>query len=327
MKRISFVTILVLFLTLFLSSCGPPPETGEISFKVPTVSDKGFATFHDPDEQGILSISVSIFSSFQDPKEAQIYVDNTGPYICWLQPGIINPCNNVELKGTGVHVLRAEVYKLNGEVVSTEISVDWTPYSPLDLTMIKIAGLVGSQDPRWGFNLVGALFAGILAIVIVRSKAGKWGAIVLFIVAAFSFAAFAPEGVSAIVIRGLYGAISGYFFIIIIKIITDRYRHFAHMKVDPDGGFSGTYLGDGTPGGAAVMREMGRVGQQALAAQRRRDYLPDGYDEYEQLPGDHVTPRQLPRGSRGRASDEIIDLDEFVESDSNPVARKLFKRR
>jgi hypothetical protein len=34
-KRISFVTILVLFLTLFLSSCGPPPETGEISLKFP----------------------------------------------------------------------------------------------------------------------------------------------------------------------------------------------------------------------------------------------------------------------------------------------------
>ncbi len=288
--------LLTLIFTVFLAGCGSY-ESGEISFEAPT---KENAKFHDPDN-GPLSISVAINSTFDVDKEARLYVDGLGPYSCWLAAGITSTCNNVSLAGPGVHTLRAEVDKIRGkkvEVSSAQISVDWSPYSPMDVGMIKIAGLLGSNDPVFGFNLVAFLISGVLAIFALRM--GKFGAIIAFVLMAFGLAYFAPVEVTALIIKGIYGVIGGYFTVIIIKMILDSLKHVAFVNARRADGstFTGAYLGEGGPNANGVFSGLGNVAQKSMgAAEQQQSLQPGYYDQPPQiLPGRVVGSRPPRRG-------------------------------
>ena len=291
------ILLIPILLLILLVGCGPRPETGEIGFKVPTVSDKGFATFHDPAEVGQLSISVSLYSSFEMDKEARIYVDNTGPYSCWLSAGITSPCNNVPLSQPGVHTLRAEVDKMNGEVVSTEISVEWVPYSPIESFALNLAGRMGIQSPQLGFNVIVFIFASLLVVLFLALKSSKEGAVVFSVLVLLGIVFFAPPDISALIVEGLYGVAVVFIFIFLIKAFFDRMRHLTFMHVP--GKFTGAYAGAGGEEGASVVRELGNAGQRTISASEDQTYLP-GYDESEYLPGDVITPLRLPPGRRRR---------------------------
>ena len=287
MKGYSFMFVLiVLFCTLLLASCSTV-EKGEISFDTPGPN----SMFHDSNN-GALSKTVSIKSTFASAKEARLYVDGQGPISCWLAANISTDCSIV-LGAPGTHPIRVDVDKQNGnnvEVVSIEGSAQWTPYSPLDLGMQKISGLVGQEDPIWGYNMVAALISGIIAIFAMK-VAGKGGAIVVFIIMAFGFAYFAPVEIVSLMVKSLYGLAGGYIAILIIKMITDTYKHLAFVK---KGNFIGAYAGEGGPNAIPVLRgfaDISAQGQGTFPQTPQSPYLPGSRGVPQISPGEYYDPQ------------------------------------
>jgi len=292
MKIFKILLFSVLFVIL-LAGCSMMPERGEITFEAPLNG----AEFHDPSDAPVM-VSISINSSFKKDKEARLYIDGIGPYSCWLNNTVTTFCNNVQIDEPGVHVIRAEVDKENGEIVFAHVSIDWTPYSPLDQSMVKIASYFGSNDPALGFNLVGFLISALVAIPLIKIG-GKWGAIVAFFLALFGVLYWAPSGVSALLLQSIYGVVGGYFTIVIITLIVKNLHFFRVRRAD---GASLTYVGSGGDNGAKVISSAGQHGNQLLGQPSQQTRYSPRYQQH-----------QLPH------SEEYVDVEPGIIRETFPA--------
>lgn len=258
MKNLKLLAYLLSFLVITLACEAPMAlqalaENGELSIVYPEPGAK----FTYPDEGSVRQVDITINSTFTTPKDATI-ITSSGSYQCRLEGENKNtPCGQIPLQ-LGQNTVVVQVLKVDNQtVVSSERIYFWTPYSPLDLGMQKIAGLVGKEDPVWGYNMVAFLIAAIIAIPL--SKMGNTGAIIAFAVMAFGFAYFAPVEITTLLLKGVYGAVIGYFVVLIIRAI----KHVAFVK---KGDFTALYVGQGGKDGATVVREIGETAGKAIGA-------------------------------------------------------------
>ena len=258
MKNIKLLAYLLAFLVVTIACEAPMAiqvwrEKGEVNIVYPEPGAK----FTYPDEGSVRQVDITINSTFPTPKDATI-ITSSGSSQCRVEGGGKNtPCGQIPLQ-LGQNTVVVQVLKVDNQtVVSSERIYFWAPYSPLDLGMQKIAGLIGKKDPIWGYNMVAFLIAAIIAIPL--SKMGNTGAIVAFAVLAFGFAYFAPVEITALLVKGVYGAVIVYFVVLILRGI----KHVAFVK---KGDFAAFYGGQGGEDGATVVRELGVSAQKAIGA-------------------------------------------------------------
>lgn len=255
LKLLAYLSILL----LSMLACGAPmalqawAEKGEVNIVYPEPGAK----FTYPDEGSVRQVDITINSTFTTSKDATI-ITSGGSFQCRLEGDNKNTtCGQIPLQ-LGQNTVVVQVLKVDNQtVVSSERIYFWNPYSPLDLGMQKIAGLIGKEDPVWGYNMVAFLIAAIIAIPL--SKMGNVGAIIAFAVMAFGFAYFAPVEVTTLLVKGVYGAVIGYFVVLIVRAI----KHVAFVK---KGDFTALYIGQGGEEGATVVREIGESARKAIEA-------------------------------------------------------------
>jgi len=221
MKPKILIPWLVLLLTIL--GCGVSNsfsamfESGTIAFEAPAAD----AAFHNPETEPP-TIAITIVSTFETAKDARIYINGQGPIPCYLEANTKTACPPLPLN-VGTNTLKAEVYKIDGTtIVSTETSVTWTPYSPLDLKAQEVAKFLGSEDPAFGYGFF-AFIVLCIAMGFFLWLGGKWGGIfgfffTLIALAWFMYFKSGSAGSALEVVRIIAGIVGSGFFVLVIYL-------------------------------------------------------------------------------------------------------------
>jgi hypothetical protein len=101
-------------------------------------------------------INIALKSTFTTDKEATIFVDGKEIYKCIAEAEKITPCPTVFPFAPGIFHLSASVERIDGNIVTTETMVEWSPpTTELDKFAQLLAGGNGN-DPSNGY-IIGAL--------------------------------------------------------------------------------------------------------------------------------------------------------------------------
>lgn len=298
MKPNSRIFIAIIVGALAALACGAPAailnkfEKGEISFVNP--APDGSTVFHNYGVT-VLPVEITLNSTFESSKVARLSVDGVPWTDCNLEGnGRNTSCPTASIQTTGVHTISAQVQKIDGTLVTAETSLNWAPYSPLEQSMQKVAGMVGQDDPKWGFNIVGFLFSAIATVIISKLTGGSTSGVILGgILLVVGLFYWAPPEVTTVFVRSIYGIFIGYFAVIIFKSM-----HFFHARRAD--GASVTYVGPGGENGRQVIDSMGQHGDRLMGHSRPQlphgDYpplLPESSDYVDRDGIRHtVTPRK-----------------------------------
>ncbi len=227
----NFYLFLVLSVLILVSTgCGLKSafagltEPGEIIFIDPSPGAKNL--FTDEDTGAGIPITTTIWSGFEYLKEITFNADGLF-WKCIVAKGS-NPCPGGRIMTPGVHVIHAEGMRLDGSIFSTEVTVTWIPYSPLDLAMQKVSQVFGSDNPLPGYGLIGFLIACIAAGVFGKIFGAQWGAILGFFLALIGLAFFFGQAGSTVMagqVLTLIGSVIGaaLFAVIIFTMIKNGY--------------------------------------------------------------------------------------------------------
>jgi hypothetical protein len=297
------LVLALLVLSLAMLACGA-------STAITSMMESGSITFIDPnitspiteDYTGVPgNLPVTILSTFDAPKEARL---STGAHFwtCTLVKGN-NPCPPAVLDGPGTHVIRAELYKLDGTtIVSTQTTVTWTPYSKLDKLM---KGIYGTESPIPGYGTIIFFIACLAALAFGKIFGSQWGAILAFFMSLIGLAVFFQQSGSSLiagqVLTLIYGIIAAAFTtFVIITWIKNRGSVHVYPKVTVTDGNKTIemselfYLGDSEHG-----PDLGRMGDSAS----RQFLQPPPQAQYYFPPNEALPqledPRQKKKGFLG----------------------------
>ncbi len=169
-KKVLLSLLVLLFATFACSALTDTMaatfETGSINFVV----DQNISNKYHNDEAEQPVVPISIYSGFDTEKLANITIDGNS-YPCLLNPKTVSSCPGIRLAKPGVYIITASVQKLNGDYVSTQINVEWMPYSFLDKLAQTLAGGEG-KDPALGYAFGIALLV-VISMILLAGMGAK----------------------------------------------------------------------------------------------------------------------------------------------------------
>ncbi len=208
MRNICSYILVALLLLLTLSSCD---FIDSVTEKTTIEIVKPINNYRDTREIGgqqyletALSVLVKSNRRVGEVIPVSVTWNGSAPVICYV---VVNdqtsnnptPCGQLPMykDQTGQQTLTVEAEKLNGKKVSDTVVFVWEPLAGFDIAFLKVAQLLGSQNPTMGmiFLIVSVLvlFSGIVAI---KTKS-IFGVITVFIAGAIGvvlvYAYFSPE--------------------------------------------------------------------------------------------------------------------------------------
>ncbi len=221
--------ILVLFFAFFSLACNFSSisntikritETSSIKIVSPVEGLKVTEPFVQGQTQS-LPLSIDFQSNIDENRVVEVWFNGIGPLPCTLIPNKLNDCGRIALYGTGPQNIKVQLLKLSGkETITAENNFEWTPYSGLDLIAQKVASVVGSSDPTFGFTLMGLGFMLIFTLAISVLGKGSLASAVLgifgglfFLIALFIYY---DASVAANLITSLYALVAATVFAVVI---------------------------------------------------------------------------------------------------------------
>ncbi len=186
MKKFSFIffVISLLISTLACASLDGFTEKSTIKIIQPI---SNFRDTRDIGEKEYLDVALSILvTSNKRDKEAlpvSIIWNGSAPVTCYVIVNQETPCGTLPMyKGqTGQQTLSVNFVKINGETISDKIVFTWEPLRGFDTAFLKVAQLLGSQNPTMGMIfLIIAVLIIFSAFVALRTKS-IFGVIIVFV--------------------------------------------------------------------------------------------------------------------------------------------------
>lgn len=179
-RLFSQYSVLVLFSLLFVA-CGFREKT-EITIVSPAESARVSTVQVDPNLATYQTVSVGLESNRPDVSfvTARIYVNETPQGTCTLMLNLESACE-VPMAVTGDQAVRFEVDKLDGTIISDQVTFLWMPYAGLDLVGLSLANVMNSNNPTDGYTLLGIILLLIFVPVglFVGRKSGLATALVI----------------------------------------------------------------------------------------------------------------------------------------------------
>lgn len=218
MKNSKLLALIMLLFTML--ACETPMaiqvwrEKGDITIVAPEMG----ARYHDEDTSVARQIEVSIQSTFAQAKDAILTVNGTNQSPCRLEPNFKNICR-VPIQ-IGQNVILVEVYKVDQKtIVSDEITVHWTPYTPMDKAMIMISKVFGSQDPLPGYGTIIFLVACLAALGIGKIFGSQWGSILAFFMSLIGLAVYLQQSGATLLVGQVLALIYGIFAAAMVVLV------------------------------------------------------------------------------------------------------------
>ncbi len=154
--RKSFLYSFLILFSLVTASCGISnqisawTEPGTITIVSPKI-----ANYYDLLTQGGVVLDVVIESTHPTEKSVVLMLDKAPVSSCLVPANTKVLCGQVRLISTGQHVITAGWQaRGTGEMLYEEVSVNWRPYTALDLKVGNFADVTGRGDPVTGYKLL-----------------------------------------------------------------------------------------------------------------------------------------------------------------------------
>lgn len=208
MKSKSSYIFLVLLFLLFLSSCSFLDSVTEKTTIKVTQPIENYRDTREIGDQPHLEVALSILVTSNkrigEVVPVSVTWNGSAPVTCFV---VVNdqtgntptPCGMLPMykDQTGQQTLTVEMEKLNGKKISDTVVFVWEPLAGFDIAFLKVAQLLGSQNPTMGmvFLIVAVLviFSGLVAI---KTKS-IFGVITVFIASTIGvvlvYSYFSPE--------------------------------------------------------------------------------------------------------------------------------------
>lgn len=228
-SSIFFILLLLSFLTL--SGC---TFLDSVTEKTVIEITQPISNYRDTREIGSseyleVALSVLVTSNKRDGEAVPVSItwNGSAPVTCYAVVNKETPCGLLPMfKGqTGQQTLVVEMEKLNGKKISDSVIFVWEPLAGFDIAFLKVAQLLGSQNPTMGLIFLVVAVMIIFSLFVAIKTKNLFGVIIVFITDIVGiilvYTHFSPElGIN--IFTALLGFLSASFIFSLIAYAMNR---------------------------------------------------------------------------------------------------------